>query len=179
MLFRDYPSRLSCLLKKNANLRKENNDLKARIDKLEAATEAAEQYSRRNCIRVSGVPEENNENTDDIVLDVARAIDFNLDVEEIDRSHRIGKPKSTKPRDIIVKLATFRVRQRLLKNRKNLKTSMFDGGRFKGESVNEDLTIFRSGYFIWCKEASERATHIWCLAIQWDNLIKRQLWECV
>ena len=136
---------IKSLTEENADFRKENIDLKARIDKLEAATEAAEQYSRRNCIRVSGIPEENNENTDDIVLDVARAMDVNLDVEEIDRSHRIGKPKSTKPRDIIVKLATFRVRQRLLKNRKNLKTSMFDGGRFKGVYVNEDLTKFRSG----------------------------------
>ena len=145
MFFQDYLSRSSRFTDDNNNLKKENTDLKARVDKLETAAEVAEQYSRRNCIRISGIPEDDSEDTDDTVLHVARAMDVDLYIEEIDRSHRIGKPKSTKPRDIIVKLATFRVRQRLLKDGKNLKTSLYGDGRFKGVDLNEDLTKFRSG----------------------------------
>ena len=118
------------MTEENDNLKKENTDLKARVDKIETAAEVAEQYSRRNCIRISGIPEDDSEDTDDTVLHIARAMDVDLNVEEIDRSHRIGKPKTTTPRDIIVKLATFRVRQRLLKDRKNLKTSPYKDGRF-------------------------------------------------
>ena len=136
---------IKSLTEENENLRKENTDMKARVDKFETAAEVAEQYSRRNCIRISGIPEDDSEDTNDTVLQVARAMDVDLNIEEIDRSHRIGKPKTTKPRDIIVKLATFRVRQRLLKDRKNLNTSPYDHGRFKGVYVNEDLTKFRSG----------------------------------
>ena len=136
---------IKTLTDENVKLKKENTDLRTRVDKIETAAEAAEQYSRRNCIRVSGIPEEEGEDTDGIVLHLARAMDVELNIEEIDRSHRVGKPKNTKTRDIIVKLATFRVRQRLLKDRKNLKTTKYGDGRYKGVYVNEDLTRFRSG----------------------------------
>ena len=80
--------KIKSLTDENENLRKENTDLKARVDKMETAAEVAEQYSRRNCIRISGIPEDENEKTDDTILHVARTMDVNLDIEEIDRSHR-------------------------------------------------------------------------------------------
>ena len=66
----------------------------------------AEQYSRRNSLRMSGVPETATENTDTLVLDAARAINSDIDLCDIDRSHRVGRPRAGKPRDIIVKFAT-------------------------------------------------------------------------
>ena len=60
----------------NANLKTENKDLKARVDKLEAAAEAAEQYSRRNYLLISGISEEEHENINEIILDVAQAMDI-------------------------------------------------------------------------------------------------------
>ena len=44
-----------------------------------------------------------------------------------------------------MKLATFQVRQKLLKNLKNLKTSPYGGCQFKDVNVNADLTKFMSG----------------------------------
>ena len=52
----------------------------------------------------------------------------------------MGKPKAGKSRDIIVKLSTFRVRQRLYTARKKLKTHGYEG-----VFINEDLTKHRSG----------------------------------
>lgn len=46
------------------SLEKENRGLKARVELLEAKVDAAEQYSRRNCLRIAGVPENPSENTD-------------------------------------------------------------------------------------------------------------------
>ena len=84
--------------------------MKSRVSKLETAAEAAEQYSRRNCLRISGYREDQNENTDNIVLDITSKLNTNL---EIDRGHRAGRPKDTKPRDIIVKVYTFRARRKV------------------------------------------------------------------
>ena len=126
--------------RENTALKQENTDLRARIVKLESAAEASEQYSRRNCLRVSGVPEVENEITDDVILKMASDINVDIALHEIDRTHRIGRPLATKPRDIIVKLSTFRVRQKFYKARKELKNL-----GYVGVYINEDLTRLRSG----------------------------------
>lgn len=100
---------------------KENNDL--------------EQYSRRNCLRIFGIPETENESTDDEVIKFAKSrLDVQIDPSEIDRSHRIGKPGSPSPRHIIVKFLSYSVRQRVIKNRRRLKGT--------GIVVKEDLTKY-------------------------------------
>lgn len=73
------------------SLEKENRGLKARVELLEAKVDAAEQYSRRNCLRIAGVPENQSENTDVYVIDLTRAIDAKVTLDDIERSHRVGK----------------------------------------------------------------------------------------
>ena len=124
-------------------LRSENAELKSRVEKLEGAVEQAEQYSRRNLLRMSGIPEDPNESTDSIVVDIATAISVDLDLSEIDRSHRVGKPRAGRPRDIIIKFLTYRARQKLYKSRTLLK----DRGH-KGVYINEDLTKQGTIFFI-------------------------------
>lgn len=122
------------LTEENLCLKSENDSLKTRVQKLESAADVAKQYSRRNCLRVSGMNETTNENTDELILGMTRALDIEFGLHEIDRSHRVGKPNNAKPRDIIVKLSTFRVRQKLYSARKQLK----DQG-YEGVFINEDL----------------------------------------
>ena len=129
---------------KITSLETENIELKKRISKLETVADNAEQYSRRNCLRISGINENPNECTDSIVLDLAKAIDVELKIEDIDRSHRLGKPGSeasprSKPRDIIVKFATYRMRQKVYKSRTLTKER-----NYRRVFINEDLTILRS-----------------------------------
>lgn len=143
--------KLNTLEKQNDGLRKENevlvkanDDLQKRVTKLESAVDAAEQYSRRNCLRISGYEERALENTDTIVFEIANAIGVDLDVRDVDRSHRLGKPGTaaepqTKSRDIIVKFSTYRLRNKFYKAR----TLTKDKG-YKGVFVNEDLTRSRS-----------------------------------
>ena len=106
--------------------------------------DAAEQYSRRNCLRISGIEEREHENTDNIVLDIAEAINVNIDIRDIERSHRLGKPGTdeeprTKPRDIIVKFGSYRPRSMFYKARTQTKEN-----GYQGVFVNEDLTKVRS-----------------------------------
>ena len=62
--------------------------------KLEEALDNAEKYIRRNCLRITGIFEAENEVTDDIVINQARSIAVKLSLQDIDRSHRLGRPES-------------------------------------------------------------------------------------
>ena len=97
--------RITSLEKSNKDLQDTNVSLTARVALLEAQADQAEQYSRRNCLRISGVPETPDESTDNIVMSIANDIDSDIRIHDIDRNHRIGNPKSKRatPRKINVK----------------------------------------------------------------------------
>lgn len=61
------------------------------ISRLEYKTNELEQCSRRSYVRIFGVKEEKNENTDDIIISVAKKMNVDLRLEQIDRSHRVGR----------------------------------------------------------------------------------------
>ena len=83
-----------------------------KIAALERNEDQMQQYSRRNCIRVFGIPEEQVENTDDKICRLVREkLGVCIKKEDIDRSHRVGKKSTSKPRGIIVKLVSYRTCQ--------------------------------------------------------------------
>lgn len=127
------------LRKDNENLVKLCSNLDNKVAKLEASNDSLEQYSRRNSVRISGIPQREQENTDKIVLDVARSMGVPLEITDIDRSHRVGSDKNRK-RDILVKFVSYRTRQSLLTERKKLRNT--EG--MKDVFINEDLTTNRS-----------------------------------
>lgn len=133
--------KIKSLEEANADLQQKNELLLSKISALESQADHSEQYSRRNCLRISGVPEQNEENTDTIVLQIATDIGSTIQLSDIDRSHRVGNVNRarTRPRDIIIKLATYRARLDLYKRRTSLKQS-----GHAGVFINEDLTRKRS-----------------------------------
>ena len=60
------------------------------IDNTKAKLDDQEQYSRRMCLRISGVDESANEATDKIVLDLAQVMKVDLKITDFDRCHRVG-----------------------------------------------------------------------------------------
>ncbi|KAH3883891.1 hypothetical protein DPMN_007859 [Dreissena polymorpha] len=68
-----------------------------------------------------------------------------LSIDEIDRTHRLGARKhvGSKPRDIIVKLVSYRARQKLY----NVKSKAKTPGHYRRVYVNEALTRHRSEIF--------------------------------
>ena len=99
--------------------------------------DALEQYSRRNCLLLHGIPEAVDEKTDDLVRStIASNLDINIKAKAIDRSHRLGKPKTDgKPRPIIAKFVRYNARRNVFVNKKS----------FKGSNimVTESLTLRR------------------------------------
>ena len=86
------------------NLVEKQKTLSSEIDGLE-------QYSRRNCLVLNGVNESNEE------------VGVKIKEDDLDRSHRLGKPKrkDNKPRPIIVKFARYAVRREIFMNKRKLK----------------------------------------------------------
>ena len=119
---------------KITELQKENNKLRERVTILERGADTAEQYSRRNCLRISGVPTQTEEDTDDYVVQMSQTIGANRSIQDIHRSHRVGKKRA-----IIVKFSTYRARNRFYRSRVKAK----DNG-YRGIFVNEDLTKTRA-----------------------------------
>ena len=125
----------------NTNLKKANVDLEVRVSNMEKQRDADDQYNKRNFLRISGVQETPDESTDDIVMGICNAIDTDLTLSEIDRTHRIGEPKPNRPKDILVKFATYRARHKLYSKRTGLKEEALG---YRGIFINEHLTPKRS-----------------------------------
>ena len=134
---------LSGLNSRIPSLENENRQLQQRIQQIETAADNSEQYSRRNCLRISGIQETDAENTDDLVLNLARSIDVELSLGDIDRSHRLGRPGNAtgdtpRPRDIVVKFVSYRSRAKFYKARVLTKNR-----GYRGVFINEHLTRSR------------------------------------
>ena len=72
-----------------------------------AVVDRQEQYSRRNCFLIHGIVEETVQDTDKKIINtLQQSMGETIKSQDIDRSHRLGKPKSSKnakSRPMIVK----------------------------------------------------------------------------
>lgn len=127
------------------------SSLKKNVHSLEQQIDDLEQYSRRESVRIAGIPENENENTDEIVLDVCSSMKLEpmLKPEDISVSHRVGKKDPNRsPRQIIVRFTSRKARERVYRSR----TALRDVNRARtgpnattpGIFINEDLTSRRA-----------------------------------
>lgn len=131
------------------NKQKDNeiDQIKERLRKLEEKNKESrskinelEQYGRREMFNIFGVPRKDNENTDDIVFNIADQLGFDLYEDDIEVTHRT----STKPTaPIIVKFNNRRLRNLMYEARWDLKRiTTKDLGFLEENSIffNESLT---------------------------------------
>jgi hypothetical protein len=103
------------------------NRLQAGVRNNECAHGSLAQYSRRENLRLSGVPEsESDQETKDtcvmIVQDIAHAMEFEVDKSSIVDIHRLSKKThGGKPRQLIVRFTSRLVRENFLLRRRSLK----------------------------------------------------------
>ena len=86
---------------------------------MDAVVDKQEQYSRSNCLLVHGIVEKTVQDMDEKIFNtLQQSMDETIKPEYVDRSHRLGKPKSSKnakPRPILVKLVRYSTRVRIYK----------------------------------------------------------------
>jgi hypothetical protein len=146
----------SALVTSLESAKKEIGELKAEVNSLKTElcslkktftreTDSLNQYYRRNNLRIFGLPESSDEDTDRLVLDlVNNKLGIDLDATCIDRSHRVGRvpvrsAESDRPRPLLVRFISYRYR-RLVMDKK----SMLRGTNIV---VREDLTPLRAAAF--------------------------------
>lgn len=136
-------SKISTLEDENNKLREENCDLKLQMDD-------QEQYTRRNCLEIHGLPEVNGENITAEVIKIGRAIGINISSDMIDNCHRLGRKgkngNTSAIRGVIVKFLRNFDKEHFLKNRKvkrALSSSELGFDVSHTVYVNENLTQYR------------------------------------
>ncbi|KAF0302267.1 hypothetical protein FJT64_025619 [Amphibalanus amphitrite] len=122
-----------------AVLREELKETRAKLDDLE-------QYSRKNCLNISGIPETVGESTAQLV---PCTVGVTINQTDIDTCHRVVRQAAGKPPTIIVKFARFDQRQELHAARRQLReVAAPAGGRFTTQQlekvfVSDNLTQHR------------------------------------
>ena len=112
-----------------AMLQQHVREYQKQINKLEDDSEELEQYSRRLCLRIEGVPSAEKETSEEVLEKVKCLVsESGCDIPDvvIDRAHRIGKGYTHKKsnlscKSIIARFTTFRHRTMLYRNRNKLK----------------------------------------------------------
>ena len=100
--------------------RKVNVKLMERLVATERKCWANEQYSKRECLEISGIPESVSDNAlEDKIQGVLRGIDAEVDTENIESCHRL-KGKGSKGR-VILKLSKRKDAEKIKLNKKKLK----------------------------------------------------------
>lgn len=112
--------------------------LEKTVSELQNKHDEAEQYGRRTSIRISGLPEKENEDVSVVCLDVLKAID--LPAPSINRVHRVGpkRPDDATPRPILCQFLSYGDKAAAMKRKKHLKQ------RMNGVFISEDLTRKRA-----------------------------------
>ena len=95
--------------------------LRSQLTAVRAEMDNLEQYSRRNTLTISGIPETEREDTDALVIGLAKAAGVTVTLADLDRSHRVGQFKRDRARQIVAKFVSFNKRQELLEARRNLR----------------------------------------------------------
>ena len=132
-------SRLTKIEKENESLKLENNAIKgqlqtalSKIKDQEIILDELEQYQRRDCVEITGIPTSDDEDTNDIVLNVADLLDVNIEESDISISHRLqantkfwtdanGLKHPPSPPAIIAKFVRRDVKERFYNARNRLK----------------------------------------------------------
>ena len=130
-------------------LKNENNDLRQQLAKSTRELDDLQQYTRRNNLEITGIPHEEDEDTDNIVVKLAATLGVNISSSDIDISHRLPRKHNHQvrnqpsPAPIIVKFVRRSLRNYIYSARKHLRgVSTRDVG-FQSNNriyINENLT---------------------------------------
>ena len=133
----------------NSRLQKENDILQNKIDTLtkdlaeeQLKRNSLEQYSRREMIEISGIPDEHNEDCIELAHPVCKLAAVDIKKKKIEIAHRI------KNGDIIVKFTDQPTRDHLYVNRVNVKNKLIKDIGFQIKTsiyLNESLSFGTKG----------------------------------
>lgn len=119
--------------------------LEVKVNELSLKLDDLEQYTRKFNLKIYGIPEKSEEDTEQIILDLAKCLNVDLVPEDVDISHRVKKG-NIQPRPIIVRFSNYYSKERMYHNRRKLRRANVRESLRGAERVyiNENLTAQRA-----------------------------------
>jgi hypothetical protein len=85
--------------------------LEDKITETDMRTDDLEQYGRRHSLRISVIPESHKEHTDMLICEFLKnELNIEINMGNIDRSHRVGQKKPNLNRPIAVRFINYRLK---------------------------------------------------------------------
>ena len=132
----------------NTSLKKTVLELKNLLENVEKNLNNLEQYSRRECIEINGIPCTHEESTDEIVVALAKQVGVHITTNDISVSHCLKNlATSQQPSTIIAKFISRKIRNQIFENRFKLKKA----NPGKMIFINESLTRTNRKIFNMCR----------------------------
>ena len=154
-----------------SNLKSQAAALKTQEIKDSIKVDELEQYGRRQNLEIVGISEKEDENTNAIVLEVAKMLDVDIMSSHISTSHRLPKKKASSRNNsgsspIIVRFTSRDIRNQIYANRKKARfvdLKNFSVSDTKNIFVNENLTPTRKQLFWKTKQEVKNSSwkYIW------------------
>lgn len=114
-------------------MEKQIHDIKIELEEIKMDKDNVEQHTRKNNIRIFGMKESNQENTEDLVIKLCQEkLDINLDKCDIDICHRVGTKTNKKDRPIFVKIISNKIKNLIYYAKSKLKGTKI--------TIREDIT---------------------------------------
>ena len=130
---------------------------------LERKSAASEQYSRQECLEISGIPDSiSNYNLEETLLKTFSETGVTVDSRDVEACHRLNQPAN--PKEVIVKLSKRKDVARVMKNKKKLKSMKPQNTGLPSSCtiyINESL--FKNHKYLWwkCKLIRTRGSIQW------------------
>ena len=171
--FENFKKTTENILKANIKLEKRNEELTEDLIQVKKDLEVSkrnvddlEQYGRRDCVEFNGIPQEQNENVEDLVIKTGSMLNIQIDSKDIQACHRMGKKQDA---PIICKCLNRKTATAFLRAKNHTKKS------FKGEKlglkehpdckiyINESLTKRNKEllYKVRMKKQEKNWTFVW------------------
>lgn len=100
------------------NLTAQLKEKDAIIKDLQSRIADLEQYTRKNNIEIHGVSETRDEDVEEIVCNIGRAIGVNITEKDIEAAHRVPTRRKDTPQPIIVRFQSRKVKNQVMAKRK-------------------------------------------------------------
>lgn len=148
-------------------LYKQNEEISDRLNHLD-------QYHRNKNLETHGLPQRDNEDVDQILLDMAVLLKLPLKIEDIEAAHRLKQPKNKKPPPIIVQFASRRLRNMWIKKRTGITCkNVIKNGSDTPIYFNENLTPINKQLFWQARKLAKEKNLKYCWIKDGKILVKK------
>jgi len=113
------------------------------------------QYTRRNNVEISGIPDIFDENLEEKVIDICSSLEISVEKRDIEACHRLyQKAGVSGPKRTVVRFTNRRIVEQMMRKKKSLNTIVEEVGFPEGSSIyfNDNLCSYYRKLWVGCRK---------------------------